>query len=133
MGLAVVNAMQRRLAEETQRLSMRLRDPAAAPARDRELILRGVLSAVLEDPRRRGNLARGAGSLRLSRRELSRLGDALDRPGQTLTRLDILAAPGAVIESATGRKGVALVRLWLTAAGLPVARSTRRRTRTSRG
>lgn len=133
MGLAALNAMQRRLAEETQRLSMRLHDPAAAPARDGELILRGVLSAVLEDPRRRSGLARSAGSLGLSRRELSRLADALGRPGEVVTRLDLLAAPDAVIESALRRKGPGLLRLRLAAAGVPVARSARRGARPPRG
>jgi hypothetical protein len=122
LGLVAMNAMQRWLAEETQRLSMRLRDPVAAPARDREVILRAVLGTVLADPRRRRTLGQSAGSLGLSRRELSRLGDALDRPSQTLTRLDILAAPDGVLEAATGRKAPAILRLRLAAAGLPIAR-----------
>jgi hypothetical protein len=127
MGLAAVNAMQRRLADETQRLSMRLRDPAAVPARDGELLLRSILSAVLEDPRRRGALAKGAGSLGLSKRQVGRLAEALGRPGQALTRLDLLTAPDRVFESGIGRKGIAALRLRLVAAGLPVAASSRRR------
>ncbi|HKZ07681.1 MAG TPA: hypothetical protein VJU81_19595 [Methylomirabilota bacterium] len=129
-GLVAMNAMQRWLAEETQRLSMRLRDPVAAPARDREVILRAVLGTVLADPRRRSALSQGAGSLGLSRRELSRLGDALGRPSEALTRLDVLAAPDAVLEAATGRKAPAILRLRLSAAGLPIVR---RGTRPPRG
>jgi hypothetical protein len=126
MSLAAVNAMQRRLAEETQRLAMGLRDPEAAPPRDGELLLRTVLSAVLADPRRRRDLARDVVSLGLSRRTANRLAEALGRPGQTPMRLDLVAAPDAVIEAVTGRRGPALLRLRLGAAGLPVVAAARR-------
>ena len=127
IGLAAANAMQRSLAETTQRLAMRLRDAEKAPARDRELLIRSVVTSALEDRRQRRVLVRKAKSLGLTRAQLKEMAVALGRPGAALTRLDILRVPDSLIESITGRKGAALIRLRLTAAGIPVKTTGRSR------
>lgn len=118
MTVAEVNNLQRKLGDETMRMSQLISDPAALPSRDSDLLMDLMIDASLSDPRRRSAISRSAETLGLSEKELAVIAAGLGRSGQLLNRGDILTAPTALLEQATARKGEDLFQLRLAAANV---------------
>ena len=118
-SLDAVNALQRRLGEETFRLSTSV-DPAKSPSLEQAFLVDQAVTAMLESPRAQARLARPATELGLSTKELESLASAIGRSGAALTRADLLAVPNEIIASATQRSLDELATLRLSAAGLRV-------------
>jgi hypothetical protein len=123
MGLADVNALQQRLGEETARVSSQIEDVTKVTPRDGEFVLRSLIGAIVDDPRRQRALREDAETLDLSKGAVSRLGKALGREEeQPVSRYDVLSAPEESLRSATRGSAATVLRLRLEAAGLPTVK-----------
>ncbi|HZI62088.1 MAG TPA: hypothetical protein VFD62_15335 [Pyrinomonadaceae bacterium] len=114
-----VNDLQRWMGEETLRLSNATQDPTSLPAQDDKFLLESLVAGAISDGRRRSFLTAPAQSLGLTDNEVSAIAEATGRLTPQLTRADILAIPDNIIESATRLSGSDLLRLRLSAAGIP--------------
>jgi hypothetical protein len=139
LTMAAVNALQQRLGEETTRVSSKIEDIKDVPSKDGEFVLRSLIGAVIEDPRRQRALRNDANSLdQLTKGAVKRLGEAIGRPEETLNRYDVLTAPEESLRAATRGSAETLLRLRLEAAGLPTVekparkRRSRKRSRSAR-
>jgi hypothetical protein len=119
MSLTQVNALQRRLADTTVRLSQQIPDVRAAPAKDSEFVLQAVLASVIDDPRRARWFRTEASTLGLGEEQRKALATRLGRSSAYVTRFDVFTMPEAVLADATGHSKQELIRLRLEAAGLP--------------
>jgi hypothetical protein len=118
--LATANDLQRRIGEETLRLSSAIPDAAAAPAQDDAFVMETLMAGAIGDPRRRQAMTASAESAGLTKSEVAKLAEALGRSGQTLSRADVLGIPDAVMTSVLETSRTSLMRLRLAAAGIPI-------------
>lgn len=118
MTMAQANDLQRLLGEETFRLSTKVRDMATAPTHDTQFLVDLLVAGAIENPVYRADLGQPAESLGLRADEVAKVAEALGRPGDKLTRADILALPESVLETLIERTGEQLTSLRLRAAGV---------------